>query len=181
MKYLTIGILVFLSSTLFAQKTESERGSFRDRLFFGGDIALGISNNNTVAGASPFVGYRFNDKLSAGLGIMAYYYSTNYYGTRYSSSIYGGNVFSRYLIIENLFAHTEFQIVNTDTYEYDTNTETLSKVRVNVPLWYVGGGYRSPLGGSSFAQIVILYDLIQDPNSPYGSPLSIRGGIIFGI
>jgi hypothetical protein len=169
--------LVFLSLTCFAQRNNNPMSnlSFKDRLYFGGDITLSVSGSATVIGAAPMIGYRITEDWSAGVGISAYYFNVRAFN--YSTSFYGGNIFSRYLILENVFLQSEFHLVNTDV-GFSTPNEVIW-TRKNIPLWYVGGGYRQPLGGRGYASITVLYDLIGDPNSPYPNP-TIRAGVNFG-
>lgn len=149
--------------------------SFKDRLFFGGDITLSISGNTSIVGASPMLGYRITEDWSAGVGLSAYYF--NIRAINYSTSFYGGNIFSRYIIYQNVFAQSEFHVINTEV-AYATVDEII-RTRENIPLWYVGGGYRQPIGGNGFATITVLFDLISDPRAPYPNP-SIRAGFNFG-
>ena len=53
----------------------------------------------------------------------------------------------------------------------------------------IGGGYRQGFGNTYF-QLIALYDLIDDPNSPYwsqyifgsqGPPIILRGGVTIGL
>lgn len=165
---------VLLSLTCCAQRDNNSMSnlSFTDRLYFGGDITLSISGSATIIGAAPMLGYRITENWSAGIGISAYYFNvrqSNY------STFYGGNVFSRYLITENIFAQSEYHMINT---EVDTIDEIVSR-REYIPLLYVGGGYRYPLGGNGYASVTALYDLIGNPHAPYPNP-TIRVGVNFG-
>jgi uncharacterized protein (UPF0147 family) len=45
----------------------------------------------------------------------------------------------------------------------------------------LGGGYSSSIGRSAGFFISILYDVLQDPNSPYYGQPVIRAGVGFGI
>ncbi|MBK8341129.1 MAG: hypothetical protein IPK99_14545 [Flavobacteriales bacterium] len=57
----------------------------------------------------PMVGYKItkNGKLSAGIGISYQYFRDNRYTPAFETSVYGGRIFTRYRIIEQLFAHAE--------------------------------------------------------------------------
>ncbi|NNE55390.1 MAG: hypothetical protein HKN32_05180 [Flavobacteriales bacterium] len=171
-------LLFFTILLCSLQGLTQEKTAFKDKLYFGGDVTLSVSSTVTIIGASPLVGYRITDKWSAGVGLSYYYFSTRIGTFSNSSSIYGGNVFSRLLITDNLFAQSEFHVVNTEAVIYDPSTDTASIERLNVPMWYVGGGYRQPLGANAFASVTILYDLIDDINSPYQNPI-FRGGFTF--
>ncbi|MCB0762308.1 MAG: hypothetical protein KDC12_12350 [Flavobacteriales bacterium] len=175
MHRIILGCLLLLSIAGWSQ----EEKSFKDRLYFNGGLQAGFSNSLFVIGASPSVGYMWTEKLSTGLGISFIYYSLNSPAGKYQTSIYGGNAFTRYLFFDNFFAQTEYHMVNSDVPVYDTSTQSLQIKRSWIPMWYVGGGYRAPLGGRAFATITVLYDLIDNRYSPYSNP-TIRGGISFG-
>lgn len=180
-KLILILFAVCTGITGIAQRPSDSTGKqpFKDRLFFGGDIGLSFGTI-TVVGASPFVGYRITDAWSAGLGATYYYFAQNIQGFgRYSTSIYGGNVFSRYLITQEVFLHSEFQLINTEVYRTLSTTE-LSQSRRTIPQWYIGGGYRQRVGGNTFIMLTVLYDVLDDPDSPYSNPI-FRGGVVVGM
>ena len=102
----------FLLSTLVAFSQSEER--FVDRLYFGGDIALSVSTNTTIIGASPLVGYKITDNWSAGVGVSYYYYSVRFSSFDYKTSFYGGNLFTRLVVLDNVLLQSEFHILNTD-------------------------------------------------------------------
>jgi outer membrane protein assembly factor BamA len=181
MRQVLLILLMALSFQGWSQKEKERQGFSADRIFFGGDITFNISNQVTAIGASPLVGYRITDKWSAGLGVTYLYYSIDYgiFG-QYNTSIYGGNVFTRVLITEQLFLQTEFHVINTDAAQYNPVTDAVETIRRNVPMWYVGGGYRVALGGNAYAALSVLYDVIDDPYSPYSNP-NIRAGFVFGL
>jgi len=147
-----------------------------DRIFIGGDVSLTFGSV-TVIGATPTVGYMITNKWSAGIGATYLYFSQNIQGFgRYNTSIYGGNVFSRYLITDQIFAQSEYHVLNVDAYDFEQD----DFARKNIPIWYVGGGYRASVGSNTFVMIMVLFDLIEDLNSPYSNP-QIRGGISIGL
>lgn len=158
--------------------SDSPRRSFWDRVYIGGDVSLNFGTI-TVIGATPIIGYRVTDKFSAGVGGTYLYFSQNtgIVGVgRYSTSIYGGNIFARYIITDQIIAQSEFHVLNVEAYDL----ELRDFARVNVPIWYVGGGYRARIGPNSFILLMALFDLIEDPNSPYANP-QIRGGVSIGL
>ena len=91
--------------------------------------------------------------------------------------MYGGSVFARYNILENLFAYTEYEILNLDAPD-PLNPYRLR--RTNVTSVFVGGGYRQMLGNNSSLNLMLLYNLNESTNSPYQNPI-IRIGFGFGI
>jgi len=172
-------LLTFIFIAGFLSVKGQDKQAFKDRLYYGGNVVFSINSVSTVLGASPLVGYKITDKLSAGVGISYFFYSFKYGFERFNTSIYGGNIFSRFIVTDNLFLQTEFHIVNTDAVTYDPINDVLSTGRKNVPIWYVGGGLRQPIGANTYVSMSILYDLIDDINSPYTNPI-FRGGLVFG-
>ena len=162
-------------SLAFAQngEVEKEKSSFADRLFFGGNINVNFGTV-TVLGATPVVGYRISDKLSAGVGGTYVYFAENIpgYGD-FSTSLYGGNIFARYRITNEIFLQSEYHQINTEVWQFGEFR------RLWVPMAYVGGGYRVPIGRNSGLLMMILYDLIGDPNAPFSNPM-VTGGFVFG-
>ena len=177
MKRFALLLSLLISVATYAQKEDNP--AFKDRLFFGGDIALSFSSNTAIVGAAPLVGCRITDRWAAGVGVSYYYFRSSFFGQDYATSIFGGNAFTRVLITDALFAQTELNIINTDIYTYNPTTDTVERGRGNIPMWYVGGGYRQNIGGNAFASVTVLYDLIDDLNSPYQNPI-IRGGVSLG-
>jgi hypothetical protein len=143
---------------------EEEKGKFKDKLTFGGNIGA-FFGTNTFINVNPLVGYKVTEKWVAGLGVNYIYYNN----IGFQGSLLGKSIWSRYYLLENIFAHTEFEAIR---YTQSSLAE-LNKRNVNVAL--VGLGYQSNYFGIS-----VMYDLIQDPYSPYSSPL-IRVGGMFGI
>lgn len=154
---------------------------FVDRLYTGGNIGLSFGTF-TYVDVSPILGYRITRDFSAGIGLKYVYLAFN--GTpRSTLSMYGGSVFARYLFLQNFLAHTELETVNLPVQSAFTGEVK----REWVPVGLIGGGYRQSIGGSSYIQFMLLYDVIGDPRSPYVSPfgpqsrLYFRGGITIGL
>lgn len=182
-------LFVFLSLNSFNQAKEEDYEeplkfkSFKERLYTGGNFSANFSSL-TYIDIAPIVGYRITEDFSMGLGGKYVYIGYNSV-PRTSTSIYGGSTFARYLILENFLAHTEFQALSVQVQEPFTG---LLKRKL-VPIGLVGGGYKQSLGGSSYMQIMLLYDVIGDNNSPYAgtspfglrSKLYMRAGVTIGL
>jgi hypothetical protein len=143
---------------------KSQNGSFADRVYFGGNIGLSFGTITSVQ-VEPMAGYILdkNRKLSAGLGISYWYYQDKRFVPEYESHSYGYRIFSRYRIIQPLYAHVEYSQQNFEYFRTDGST-----VRQWVPFLLVGGGYVASMGGRSAFTAQILWDVLQDVNSPYG-------------
>jgi hypothetical protein len=175
MKYLILSSFLLVCICGQAQKEES----FSDRLFYGGDVVLSFNTYGVIAGASPQVGYRVTDAWAVGLGTGVLYWRQNLGATRDVNTIYNGNVFTRLVIYNNIYAQSEFQMVNVKVRYFDSFLEEEYTQREWVSALYVGGGIRQPIGDRAYASFTVLWDLIDDPRSPYFNPV-IRGGISIG-
>jgi len=151
-----------------SQNQKKEHGFKADRLFFGGGLGLQFGDIDLVS-IAPEVGYRFTDKLAAGIGISYYYISTSSNGG-FSTEIYGGKVFGRYLVFDNLFAHTEYEALNMETKYFNTGLSPDHK-RFTVGSFLVGAGYKFGLGKNSYLNLLILWNLNETIYSPYTNPI----------
>ncbi len=177
---------LFFSTALLAQQdtvvppqspreTEKDKTPFKDRLFIGGNLGLQFGNQ-TYVDVSPLLGYRVTDKFSAGVGVTYIYYRIKDGAYRYSSNIYGGRLFSRYYIIENLFAQFEPELLNMEVFD----PINYRYYRKNVFSPFIGGGYIQKFSEYSGAYIMILYNINDTPESPYQNPV-VRIGFNFGL
>lgn len=179
---LCIVICLWASFSAHAQKTSEEdyvggtakktapvaKTPWQDKLVFGGNLG-GYFGNPTYFQLNPMVGYRTTPWLINGIGVNYTYFATN----GYRENIYGTSVWTRATVFKTLFAHTEFELLKRSAFDGLGNT-----TEAIVPVWLVGAGYNSG-GGRLGLSAMIMYDLIQDPNSPYNQPI-IRIGGLFG-
>lgn len=152
--------------------------SFKERTFIGGNFGLSFGDITRIY-VAPVVGYRISPKFSAGLGPSYEYYKDNRFQGM-ETSIYGGSVFGRYYPLDMIYLQTEFEFLNLEAFRFNRNNELVSE-RVNVPVFFVGGGYtqRTPSGSGFY--IGIMYDLIGDVNSPYPDNITFRIGGFFSL
>jgi hypothetical protein len=174
-----IAYILFLTGllsaiTLTAQERQREKAPFGQRLIFGGNIGLQFGRY-TFVDISPLVGYKVTDQLIMGLGATYIYYSVDDFPYKYSTNIFGGRTFSKYYLMENLFAHLEYEILNMEVLD----DLTYKLVRTNIPSLFAGGGYRQMMGERSAFELLLLYNLMEERNSPYQNPI-IRAGFVFG-
>ncbi|MEQ8907632.1 MAG: hypothetical protein RIC95_00435 [Vicingaceae bacterium] len=174
-------LAMFLSTNLlFGQARElgsgkpppppTKKGFDPDRMRYGGSFG-GSFGDITFVELSPTAGYLLTDNWMAGIGGRYIYYEDKLFN--YRTNIYGGNIFNQYFFLENFLVHGEVEILNLDDrFRFDK--------RVNVTSVFVGGGYRSVLGDRAFANILLLYNLTEDINTPYTNPV-IRVGFGIGL
>lgn len=169
----------YVDTTATPRKPTSEQPrTLKDRIWFGGGLGLAFGSVTNIA-VEPMVGYKVtrNGKLSAGVGFSYQYLRNNRSSQAFETSVYGGRLFSRYRILEPLFAHVEYSLMNFDLYD-DAQARLY---RAWVPFLLVGGGYSAHLGGGTYLTATVLFDVIQDLRSPYqGGEPWISAGVGFG-
>ena len=201
-KPLLFTLICFLSiGNLYAQDENvaipanavKPKSDWKSKIFFGGGLGASFGSNNTYLEISPLVGYRVTERFSAGLGLSYIYlkqklnvdvYSNGgqYLGTNtvnLETNNYGGRVFGRYFVTDDIFLHSEFEVLNSEVID-DVEIDRIITTRENIPALFLGGGYAQRMGGNSALFIMALWDIIEDKNTPYDNPI-IRIGINVGL
>jgi hypothetical protein len=161
-----------------AEKNKNKnREEFAKKLMYGGSFGA-FFGQQTYVELSPKVGYRIKEKLIAGVGFNYIYFSMKDYGQKFVTHIYGPTVFAQYTLFSSLFAYGEFNAYNVATYN---SLPPYTPERVWIGSAPIGLGYYSggEIGG---VYLSLLYDLINDPASPYyngGIPVLLRVGFLF--
>jgi hypothetical protein len=146
---------------------------------------------------TPEIKMRIFDQLYGGLGFTyEYNHFKNYYiDTRtneflnFNLNIYGGRIFLRYYLasifsnfLGNIFAHVEYEYLTYNRpYIYDpkngyiqdpyNNRFVPGKQIIEVSSLFVGAGYKQPIGGRTYIDLLILFNLNDTYYSPYSNPL----------
>lgn len=179
-------LLICLSTSAWSQKSKSNvtdtipaKKKFDwNKVYAGGNIGL-LFGSVTIIDIYPIIGYRLTKKTSVGVGITYQYFRDNRYG--FSTNIYGGSVFARHVIAENIFAHSEYELLSREFFLIDRVTGTIvDDGRRNVGSLLVGGGYRQRIGGNSFFVLMVLWNLNESVYSLYPNPI-IRMGVNIGL
>jgi hypothetical protein len=142
----------------------------------GGSFGLSFGNI-TYIDISPTAGYFvIPNKLQVGVSTKFIYYNDKF--INYNTAIYGGGIYGMYNIWKGVFAQSQFELINKDSY-FDINK------RVNVPHLLIGGGYMQEVGSLGNIYISALLNVLDTDESIYaptfGSiPLIIRAGVGFG-
>ncbi len=150
------------------EKAKKKSNFDGQRVYYGGTFGGSWGSRYSYFLIEPLVGYRLTQKLSTGVGLGYKYYKDKEYD--YSSDGYTGRLFTRYVIIPQLYAHAEYAF---ESFEYCSSVDRIRKKctetqRELVPFLLVGGGLRQVTNGGAFF-IQVLFDLIQDEKSPYAS------------
>lgn len=178
---LLVGMLVLSPCVASAQKTSEDdyaasnkkeekreqKVPFKDRLVYGGNIG-GYFGTRSFLQLNPMVGYKTTSWWLNGVGLNYIYAS----GGGIKQNVYGASVWSRAYIYKSLMLHTEFEMLSLNY-----TAQNGARFTAQVPVWFVGAGYQTRSNGIGLG-FMILYDLIQDPNSPYSTPVFRVGGLI---
>ena len=178
MKHVLSIALIALVFSASAQYRSGGGGG--DKVYFGGGFGLSFGTDVTSVSASPLVGYKFTDQLSAGVRLTYQYVNNKIYDVSFSN--YGGGPFTRFQVTDKYFTHFEYEFLN---FEYATGrviNNELETERDSYNALWLGAGYREDVGRNAGFFMVALYNVLYDENepSPYASPLSIRAGFAVG-
>jgi hypothetical protein len=186
MFFISFMLIAGLAGTSYAQDTitgtppqkfkspPKKKYTLLERMDFGGYLGAQFGTV-TLIEISPIASYRVTPNFHFGLGFTYQYYQDNRYTPDYKSSAYGANIFGRYFIWRDLFAHVEYAPVYiTDSY-YGT---------IDQGIWahdfMIGGGYRQWIGNKAFMTFMILWNVNETPQSLYRNPI-IKIGFGAGI
>ncbi len=164
-------LLFFISVVSFAQtdiiyvererqEQEPEQNSKFDKskLYYGGSVNVSFGKY-TVIGAAPLVGYKLTPKFSVGSQLSYEYSSYN----DNSGSNYGLSIFSRYRIVPQMYLHAEYSGMIYKVYN------NIGSNRKLVPFLFLGGGYSQPISENTWFTAQVLFDVLNNKNSPYKS------------
>ena len=135
----------------------------QQKIFYGGNLGASFGNY-TMVGIYPLVGYNLTPKFSVGVKFLYQYISDKRYEETYTSSNYGGSLFARFRIIPQIYLHAEYAQMSYELYNGLGESS-----RTSIPFVFLGAGYRQSLGGAVWLNAQVLFDVLQDSNSPYGS------------
>ncbi len=193
--------LILLSSTGSAQvvysssgkpiKEATAQGFDPQRLIFGGGFHFGMGTGYLRLGVSPVLGYRITKNFSAGIGLRYEYLSQKEAAYVYDSVTFlvepfdlkthgfALSAWGRHIVWNHLFVHVEPELINQEVF-YQVNNFRIDRERIWIPCLLVGAGLRQPISERSSAVLMLLYDVLQDENSPYRNNLEFRIGFQVG-
>lgn len=118
-------------------------------------------NAGLMAGLGFVAGYRFTPKMEAAAGPDYLYVSRNWRDlngnlVKQTSSSIGVRALARTMVMESIFAHAEYQ-----HYRHKFNDNPNAVIERRFP---IGGGFRQRMGGNTFMNVMLLYDVLYDEN-----------------
>lgn len=126
----------------------------------------------TAIDLSPTVAYNITERWQIGTGVTYQYIRDKQLAI--SLNMYGGRLFTRYYILENIFAQSEYELLGVSLKDDSGNHENYT-----LEALYLGGGIRQQLGGNSNLIITGLWNVL-DGRYARENPV-IRVGFEFGL
>jgi hypothetical protein len=182
-----IVVVVFSSLVVFGQDTLRHRGLRKENFFVGGNFGMTFGQY-TLINVSPQLGYRFNKFVAAGLGLNLLYVSDkekDLYGNDYRKVVQGVtglNLFGRVYPLQYIMLQVqpEANYIFGKQIFYQPTRQSYSLDASIVPSLLVGGGFVMPSDRASLI-ISLMYDVLQDVNSPYGNKPVVNVGYNFNL
>ncbi len=157
----------FTAMPLFAQQnaqlTPGEKKSEPQpsKVYYGGILGLSFGNYFRV-NIAPMVGYHYASNASVGIKVAYEYINDSRYTLERTYHNYGASIFTRYRFIPKAYAHAEFAYMS-----YQYQNDVYKSDRTWVPFLLLGGGYIQPISANASIVAEVLFDVLQDSNSPY--------------
>lgn len=168
---LSLGCLNSIAQDSTMIRKHPPKKNFADKIFWGGNVGIQFGNE-TFVDVSPLVGYKFTDKISAGIGATYQYYSYRYLSYNFETNVYGGRVFGRYYFTDYLFGHAEYEYLNLEAFDF-------YRRRVDVGSLMAGAGYIQRFSDRAGIMAMVLYNFTESTYTPYQNPI-FRVGFIVG-
>ncbi|OYT15477.1 MAG: hypothetical protein B7C24_12825 [Bacteroidetes bacterium 4572_77] len=143
------------------QTKQKKSTNHLNKMFFGGSMGFSFGSYTSIR-VYPLIGYRLTPKLSMGLKLQYEYAKQNHNTHEYTYHNYGFGLFSRFKFIPQAYIHAEYNYMN-----YESYTLNSENYRYAVPYLLLGGGYIQKIGKRTSAYVEILFDVLNDSNSPY--------------
>jgi len=165
--------VMLLSGALFAQQPDStvyeapeapppaKSSSGPSRIYYGGTLGFNFGDYTRFS-IAPLVGYRLAKRWSVGGKGIYEYIKDKRYETDVTSHNYGGSLFTRFRPHPRFYLHGEYAYMS-----YEWQTSNLTSERQWVPFLLLGGGYVQPISPRASLFVEVLFDVLQDGNSPY--------------
>ncbi|MDL2312117.1 hypothetical protein LJC68_04495 [Bacteroidales bacterium OttesenSCG-928-B11] len=158
----------------FKQETKKKEKK-RPELMTGGSLGLQFGTYTSVS-LSPVIGIYPTDWLLVGTGLTYMYTKDNHYNQ--SLNVFGISPFIQGLLLDKrLMLYAGYEYVSY-SFQYEDMWGEKYKEWRDTHALFLGPGYRQRLSDNMAVYGMLLFDVLNSPNSIYSNPL-IRFGFIF--
>lgn len=175
-KFFVLFFVLISVTTIYCFNIESEQNNSaiynpfeqnpqKSKWYYGGNFGFNFWNDYFYLGVYPLVGYKVTPKFSVGGKLGYAFYSIN--STDFSSHNYGGSLFTRYRIVPQFYLHGEFVYFSYERQTFSIVNQQFGSERFWVPFLLLGGGFSQMASPNVWVFVEVLFDVIQDSNSPY--------------
>lgn len=170
---LFIALLFGIQSLSYSQDSDESQNNGSIPKELGIDLNLSASNFGGTAGLGVKFGFVKNEKYVFGPSIRFQRTWAKYVDTDLSTgySIFGGGAFAHVRLYDYFFVGTEIELLSTPFIIGNTFT---GKSRTLVPIVLVGGGFSRAFSPRFRLNAGIMYDVINNVNSPLRQGYFIR-------
>ena len=171
----SVFIAFSLLTSAIAQETKTQEKTNQQKerqkkepskIYWGGQLGLSFGDYFAIS-IIPMIGYKVTPRFHLGAKIGYAYTEDKRYEESLTSHNYGGSLLSRFLIVRGLYAHAEYVYWS---YQYQIEKfDNFESERTWVPFLLLGGGYVQPISPSTALFVEVLWDVLNDENSPYDS------------
>lgn len=175
MKRIIVPLMLMFSGLMFSQISVGAPVANSNRWTFGGGLGLGFgSNSSFFLQAAPRVGYTLTNDLEVGAIGSVLWQTSDFF----SSTMFGVGPFANYYFARSFYvgANLQHYFINYRDKRYnftDNRQETAL---------FLGGGYMQRIGGNSFMQLGLMYNVLWRENSSvFSSGLVPNIGFVVGL
>jgi hypothetical protein len=186
-RHIFFSFLIFvIICSVYAQSSQKIRPtkikpqiSWKDSLYYGGNLGVQFYGNGSLFDLSPNAGFKFNKYLSVGLQGIFTNLTVRDVNFVYKYTFYGLGSFVRIKPLPYLFLQAEYDVLSVpDNFSTGKTSRTIADVNL------AGLGIRNDLGSNICYYLLIMYEFVPTPNSPYTngpfrSPRVLRAGFNF--
>ncbi|WP_242919439.1 hypothetical protein [Pontibacter liquoris] len=154
------------------QEDEQEKLAPIDRLYYGGSFGLQFGSYTNIS-LLPILGYKVTNRFSVGTGVVYHFIRSG----GMSLNNYGGRAFTQVELFDigdgALLAHAELEAISTESLYFDQQGYYTQRKMLALPM--AGIGYRQRISDKASFDLLLLYNVNDDPANPYSNPV-IRAG-----
>ncbi len=174
---ITLGVNTFAQDDIKppsnTNKKQNNTNSYSNNLFYGSGVGASFGSITQI-NLQPYLGYKIFNNFNIAAGVTYHYISVNTTLINYSQSVYGFNAFARFNVVENIFIHAGYDLLNV------LNYTTTPFTRKWLDIYTLGVGYSSYISDKISITATYYYNFTNSMLNPYPNP-NIQIGFNVGL